>query len=205
MSHTEYYRGLAAAGAALAEHAAATAETRARAVHAALAPLLDATPAASTRQCRRGCSHCCHLPVGVTFGEVMRLAHGLVATPGLAAAVAAAAAATRGLAWNALAGHACPLLLDGVCLAHAERPLACRALASSDARACAAALRGPAVVPFDREALWRGLGAGDVLAAAEPALGHRELRSALVAVLGAAPAAQAEAFRRARPVGDPAP
>ena len=205
MSHTEYYRGLAAASAALAAHATAMPAARAEAVHTAVLPLLDVTPEAAARRCRRGCAHCCHLPVGVTFGEGMRLAAALASHPARGA-VAAAAAATRDLAWSALAGRACPLLHHGACVAHAERPLACRALASSDDAACAGAVHGPGPVPVDETAWWRGAGAGAALAAAEPgAAGHRELRSALAAVLAALDRAEdpAAAFSAARRAGEP--
>lgn len=200
MSQTEFYRGVAAAAQALGRSQAPA--ERAAAVHAAMAPLWDDTPHAGHRACRRGCDHCCHLPVGVTYGEVLRLLAAVERLPPLPEHVAAEARRTAAMPWRALVAQPCPLLADGACTVHAARPLACRALASSDADACARALRGPAVVPFDGDALWRGLGAADVLAGAETAAGHRELRSALAAVLAAAPAARAAAFLAARPVGD---
>jgi hypothetical protein len=202
MSQTEFYRGVAAAALALAPQQGPA--ERAAAVHAALAPLFDDTALAPTRACRRGCDHCCHLPVGVTFGEALRLAAAIERLPPVQAKVVTDARQTAATDWAALVGQPCPLLAHGACVVHADRPLACRALASSDAEACARALRGPAVVPLDGEALWRGLGAGDALAAAEPAAGHRELRSALAAVLVATDAGRADAFLGARPVGDDA-
>ncbi|MBX3463123.1 MAG: YkgJ family cysteine cluster protein [Planctomycetes bacterium] len=200
MSQTEFYRGAEAAAQALADDAAAAPAQRAAVVHAALAPLL-APPTADAWACGRGCDACCHLPVGVTFGEALRLAAAVHDQPALRAQVVAALRATAALAWNQLVGQACPLLAGGACAAYAARPLACRALASRDRSACARALQGPAAVPIDEPAFWRGLGAGDVLAAAEGAAGHRELRAALAAVLAAAPQHQAAAFGAARPAG----
>ncbi len=203
MSQTEFYRGVAAAAAALATTTPATpAAQRAAAVHTALAPLFAATSAAASRACRRGCDHCCHLPVGVTFGEVLQLLAAVQEQGPLPARVAAAARRTAGTPWDRLVGQPCPLLADGACAVHAARPLPCRALASSDADACARALHAPVVVPFDGDAMWRGLGAGDVLAQAEAPAGHRELRSALAGVLAAPPAGRAVAFLAARAVGD---
>lgn len=94
----------------------------------------------------------------------------------------------------------CPFLrTDRSCGVYAARPLPCRALASSDAEACAAAVRGQATVPRDEAAFWRGLGAAATLATAAP-VGSRELRSAVAGLLLAEgnPEARAEAFLIAR-------
>lgn len=195
----EYYRGLEAAAAALAAAGDCGPAERAGAVHAAIAPLLAATPHAAELACRRGCDHCCRFPVGVTFAETMRLATRVRAHRRLADAVTAAAAASAAVPWTALAGVPCPLLRDAACAVHDVRPLPCRALGSRDAAACAAALTGDAEVPRDEVAFWRGLGAGAALGAGVPA-GVRELRSALAAVL-AAPADPVSAFAAARAAG----
>lgn len=203
MSQSEFYRGVEAAAAALAAAAGggtADAGARATAVHDAFARLDDDRDAVPARACRRGCDHCCHLPVGITFGEASRLAAAI--SPAAATRVLAAARHTEGLSWRELVGVPCPLLDDHACCAHAARPLACRALASGDAGPCERALRQPVPVPFDRSLFWRGLGAGDVLAAAEPANGHRELRGALAALLQTRGPMQAPAFAAARAVGE---
>ncbi|MFY9343606.1 MAG: YkgJ family cysteine cluster protein, partial [Planctomycetota bacterium] len=134
-SLAEYYRGVEAASRAVAAAGARSPAVTAAAVHAALTPLLAGEPGGSARACREGCGHCCHFPVGVTFGEAMLLA-AAVREPALAAAVLGAAATTADRAWPELVGTPCPLLRAGRCAAYAIRPLPCRALASADATAC---------------------------------------------------------------------
>jgi len=205
MSQSDFYRGVERAAGALAA-ASATASApepaaRAALVHDAIGPLLDATTMRAAHACRRGCDHCCHLPVGVTLGEALRLADAVRAEASLAARVATAATATAARTWLGLVGEPCPLLVDGACAVHAARPLPCRSLASTDAASCARGLAGTGHVAADDEAYWLGLGAADVLANAEPANGTRELRSALRAVLASRPGDEAAAFRAARPAG----
>lgn len=201
VSQSDYYRGVEIAQTALRAAAGAGAAERARAVHDAMAPAFAATSANAVSACRRGCDPCCHLPVGVTFGEALRLLAAVPDHPGLAARIGAAAQATAALPWRDLAGQPCPLLHDGACVAHPARPLPCRALASSDAAACARGLRGRGDVPVDDEGFWRGLGAAAALAEADRPAGTRELRSALAALLGAPPEGAAAAFTAARPAG----
>ena len=210
----EYYRGLEAAATALggvpqATHAAAPAAAAA-AVHAASSVWLAASPE-RPRDCGSGCAHCCHFPVGVTFGEALLLHEALVqrGADQHQRVLAAARALGEALPWAALVGHACPLLELGRCSVYQARPLPCRALASRAAAACAAALHGTGSVPRDEVAFWRGVGAVAALHRDEPS-GSRELRSALLAlhaVLGQRPradqgelAAARAAFARARPV-----
>lgn len=210
----EYYRGQEAAAAALAGVPESTRRTEpaaaAAAVHAASSAWLAAAPE-RPRACRDGCAHCCHFPVGVTFGEALRLHEALAKAGAEQHQRVLATARTPGdeLPWAELVGHACPLLELGRCRAYATRPLPCRALASRDADACAAALHGTADVPRDEVAFWRGVGAVATLVQDEPA-GSRELRSALLAlhaVLGPRPAvdrtelaAARASFAAARPV-----
>lgn len=190
----EYYRGLEAAAAALAGVPESTRRTdpaaAAAAVHAACSAWLAAAPD-RPRACRDGCAHCCHFPVGVTFGEALRL-HLVLAEHGAEAhqrVLAACRAPGEATPWEQLVGHACPLLEHGRCRAYEARPLPCRALASRSAEACAAALQGSGEVPRDDVAFWRGLGAVAALVRDEPT-DSRELRSALLAlhaVLGSRP------------------
>jgi Fe-S-cluster containining protein len=176
----EYYRGAEAAAAALAAETLAPA-IAATAVHAAMAPLFAATTDHDQLACRNGCDHCCHYPVGVTPGEAELLASAIAADTLLVARVQAAATATASSRQEQLVGEPCPLLVEHRCAVHAARPLPCRALGSRDANACAAALTGPAIVPRDEAAYWRGLGASAALADAHGPV--RELRQALAAAL----------------------
>ncbi|MBL8750118.1 MAG: YkgJ family cysteine cluster protein [Planctomycetes bacterium] len=199
MSHADYYRGAERAGEALAR-AGTDPSARARAVHAAIAPLLRDTEAAAASACRKGCAHCCHFPVGVTFPEAMLLAAAVRAEGEGAAGFVTASARYAGSTWRALVGRPCPFLRAGECAVHDVRPVPCRALASSDADACARGLGGRGAVPVDSEALWRGLGATDVLGCGEAA-GSRELRSAVSGILGARCGEEAAAFLAAMPAG----
>lgn len=200
MSQSNFYRGVERAAAALATATGATPEARARAVHDALAPLLATTARANDHACRSGCSHCCHLPVGITFGEAVRLADAVRTSARLVEQLAAAATDTAMLPWRDLVGVPCPLLDHDACAVHDARPLPCRSLASTDAASCARGLAGTGHVAVDDESYWLGLGAADVLANAGPAAGTRELRAAVHAVLHARDD-HAAAFLAARPAG----
>ena len=183
MSQAEYYRGVECASRALRTGTRVDPATDAALVHAAMQPLLSATDAAPQRACDRGCAHCCHFPVGVSFGEAHRLAATIAADPDLRMRFLTAAQAVTAHSWPQLVGLPCPLLVDGACTAYDSRPLPCRAMASSDANACAAALHQGPPPPVDEQAFWRGLGAAETLAAASDPPGTRELRAAVEALL----------------------
>lgn len=214
MHQASFYRGLETVAAALP--AAAGAAATAAAAHAAAAALW--TAASAPRACRRGCSACCHHPVGIRFAEAVRLLAAIErAPPGLALRQRLLGAAGEGAAWRQLAASraACPLLQDDCCAVHAERPLPCRALFSADAAACADDLLGvplPLGVPFEGDAFAAGLGAAAALDQHAGRRGWpegaRELRSALARLLqlpnGAGEAAMAAAFAGALPAGDDA-
>lgn len=213
MIHSSFYRGLEAA-----QHLGPPAHdcpdggldqpaVRAAAATALLDHLLASTDL-RTWACRRGCDSCCHHPVGVTFAEAVGLAAAVEdlgpLTAPLRERIAAAAAATRDVAWEQLAATPCPLLADGSCTVYGARPLACRAFGSTDADACRRLAAGERVdLPFDRAAFGLGLGIGQALGG-----DHRELRAALAAILATGADdvhASKLAFASARPAGGQAP
>gem|GEM_PF-1714988 len=112
---------------------------------------LRALAAGPLPACRPGCPHCCHgTRVDVLPPEAVILAEALMGDGHGAtlARVRAAARAARGLAREDRHRRRLPcVLLDpdggGRCSLHALRPLACRAMSSFDAEACAAALADP--------------------------------------------------------------
>lgn len=89
--------------------------------------------------CKKGCSYCCHLKVGVTEIESFALAARL-RTAGSAAIATfrdrAAATAGRTAADRLGAKLPCPLLAEGACSVYRERPLSCRVVVSFDVAPC---------------------------------------------------------------------
>lgn len=111
---------------------------------AALIPAIGLEPQMAALQCGVGCYQCCHQMVGVTAAELALVRDAVAALPEPArtetrARIAAIAEKGKGLsqaAWWA-ARLRCPLLDDlGRCLVHADRPLPCRAMNSSDVGIC---------------------------------------------------------------------
>jgi Fe-S-cluster containining protein len=109
--------------------------------------------------CHKGCASCCELRVSALTPEVLMIAAFLRATaPALAKhgidliqTLRETDAATRGLddAARMALRRRCPFLVQGVCLIHKIRPLACRGHASHDKRACIDAVAGRVEeVPF---------------------------------------------------------
>lgn len=195
-NQNEFYRGVEAAGRALAR--CTDADDAAAAVHAAIAGLA-AAPNDAVAACAAGCAHCCHFPVGITWPEGRALVQALRHDPVRQQAVLAAADATAAASWQQLVGVPCPLLVDGRCAVYTARPLPCRSLISADATACRLSLAGePVSVPRDEAAFWRGLGASHALAEAS-GIPPRELRSALAALLRAPD--DRSTFAAARPAG----
>lgn len=142
------------------------AETRApyaaRAFHRAFEAMAPKEPVA----CRAGCNYCCHQVVSARATEIFLLARTIRALPAAVAArlterVATAAATAQGMtvAERHRRNLPCPLLEDGRCSVYADRPLACRAFASTDLEACQRAFRHePVQIPVPRSAMaLRGL------------------------------------------------
>jgi hypothetical protein len=114
----------------IAQHASAQVEQSAeRAMHA----------------CTAGCTFCCHLPVDVTVPEALCIAVYLRQTlspealGALRDRIAATAARIHSLSYedHTQARIPCALLLDGICMAYAKRPFACRAWNSTSRDCCA--------------------------------------------------------------------
>lgn len=139
---------LASASAALAEEATAAAEK------------VQPPPALA---CREGCDWCCHLTVGTSAPEVLRIAAFLRQTLS-AEDLSSLVERARRLAderrrlrpdQRTRAHLPCALLVEHRCQAHAVRPLTCRGANSQDARRCQAALGSakfsvPAYAPQQR-------------------------------------------------------
>lgn len=109
--------------------------------------------------CHKGCPSCCTLRVAALAPEVLTIAAYLRATAPLLQRrgidllheARQADAVTRGLDEVARVARRrrCPFIVQGVCLIHRVRPLACRGHASHDKRACVEAAAGRAdEVPF---------------------------------------------------------
>jgi Fe-S-cluster containining protein len=133
----------------VAEHATALAEKT-------IQDFMVANPAPPSA-CREGCDWCCHLTVGTTAPEVIRIAEYLRRTlsPEEFLATRERVAASddckrrMSLGERADARLPCPLLVNHRCIAYSVRPLTCRGFNSSDAHQCELFLQSPrkVVVP----------------------------------------------------------
>lgn len=102
--------------------------------------------------CARGCPTCCALRVTATAPEIFTMAdyvRKVAATPqgaplALAERIFDAGIRTRGMDENTrlASGIACPMLLEGICILHPVRTLACRGHAAYREEQCKAAARG---------------------------------------------------------------
>lgn len=142
--------------------------------------------------CKPGCAFCCHLHVDVTALEAVAIAADL--NESRREAVIATAPQVQGLSVDArrAARIPCALLAEGVCASYETRPVACRALYSSDARACEQVLLAPLgakLPPIRSPAVPRALaetfaaGVNAALAAAGLQSGLFELTAALDALV----------------------
>lgn len=147
--------------------------------------------------CAAGCSFCCHLYVDVTALEAVAISALLAdgSHEPQRRALTSAVAQVQGLTADArrAARIPCVLLAGDVCTVYDVRPTACRALYSTDARACEQALLAPAGAPLPPirspavpRALADTVAAGINAALAEAGLqsGLFELTAALAALGG---------------------
>lgn len=108
--------------------------------------------------CTKGCSHCCHRPVGTSAPSVLRIARWAREhlapgeLQGSLAKVVALDARTHGKTWTPRDRPplACAFLLDGACQIYDVRPFVCRGWNSVSAAACERALgQDAAEIRFD--------------------------------------------------------
>lgn len=94
--------------------------------------------------CRRGCSHCCHIAVGMLQGEAEVLGRAIGVKPAKVKPVGSFAGFDYGY------HNPCVFLRDGECSIYEHRPLACRAQFNMDADELLCELYPPDVadVPF---------------------------------------------------------
>lgn len=100
-----------------------------------------AKPMEPLAACRKGCSHCCHIPltissveatlIGVHTGRQPAKPSDPVRLDGLQDA-GAVAVATQRLRQDSMLGTPCPFLADGACSIYDHRPIACRVLVNLD-------------------------------------------------------------------------
>lgn len=112
----------------------------------------------TTAACRKGCSHCCHVPVMVPRSEARLIAK---RTGAKLAANPPAAPLTTDLEERIMSytGTACVFLKNGTCSIYEQRPLTCRTLANmDDTDVLCQLVPGAAVpVPYANNIMIRGL------------------------------------------------
>lgn len=122
------------------------------AAHAEAEARIARVAASEPAACTAGCAFCCHQQVSATAAEILVIAQRVMAAAPasrgrMRVAIRNADGRTRGL--SPLARWAlrepCPLLgPDRLCRVYADRPFGCRAYASRDVDACAAAFAASA-------------------------------------------------------------
>lgn len=154
-------------------------------------------PSSIDVSCKVGCSHCCQMRVPVTAPETIYLVAYLsenCTSDEISSLLIRARHAddiTHGMSeeeW-CRADIACPLLVNGKCMAYAARPLECRGYRSFDESACKNILKNPSnwSVPLDLGcyAIYKNIQAGLISAAGEVGLPFEvlELTAALVTAM----------------------
>ena len=115
-------------------------------------------PLAPVAACRKGCNHCCRMPVTISHIEaelITRATGRKRAVPGVSVKLQDLQdtddlASAKASLQTAKIGTPCPFLVDEVCSIYSARPLACRLLLSldDDDLLCQHADDGPASVPY---------------------------------------------------------
>lgn len=111
--------------------------------------------------CRRGCSHCCRMPVAITRTEAELLANASGRLIAYGVATARPFTGAGGIDLEAIesasqqlerwpVGSACPFLRNGECSVYDARPVACRVLLNldDDDLLCRHSSAGAAMVPY---------------------------------------------------------